>query len=110
MVTVTPVASQKIQGIMDQQGEKDAALRIMVTGMSCSGPQFMMTLEHDHQEDDTEVKFGDLRMVLDPDTAEVLDGSEIDFLEGLDRSGFTITNPNMPAGGGCGGNCSCGAR
>ena len=107
MIDVTTTAARKIQGIMDEQGEKDTSLRIIATGMSCSGPQYMMTLDHDRQEDDTLLEVEGLNILFDQDTASILDGSQIDYLEGLDRSGFTIVNPNSQ-GGGCGGGCSCG--
>ena len=108
MITVTETATQKIQGIMKEQGEEDASLRVIVTGMSCSGPQYMMTLEHEQETDDALVESDGLRILLDPDTAQILEGSEIDYLEGLERSGFTIVNPNMQTGGGGCGNCNCG--
>ena len=117
MLTITENASEKIQGIMKEQGETEAALRVIVTGMSCSGPQYMMTLENEAEETDTVFESAGVRILMDPDTANVLDGSEIDYLEGLDRSGFTIVNPNIESsggggggggGGGCGGNCACG--
>ncbi len=111
MITVTDTATQKIQGIMKEQGEEDASLRVIVTGMSCSGPQYMMTLEHEQEDDDALVESDGLRILLDPDTAQILEGSQIDYLEGLERSGFTIVNPNMQTGGGGGGgcgNCNCG--
>ncbi len=111
MITVSEAASDKIQGIMKDQGEEEAALRVIVTGMSCSGPQYMMTLENETQEDDTVFESAGLRILMDPDTANVLDGSQIDYLEGLERSGFTIVNPNVESsGGGCGGGCACGAK
>lgn len=110
VITVTEAAAQKIQSIMKEQGEEDASLRVLVTGMSCSGPQYMMTLEKERQDGDTIVEASGLKILLDPDTASILEGSKIDYLEGLERSGFTIVNPNMQSGGGCGGGCSCGAR
>lgn len=113
MITVTEVAAQKIQEIMKQQGEENASLRVIVTGMSCSGPQYMMTLENERQEGDTLVESSGLKILLDPDTASILEGAKIDYLEGLERSGFAIVNPNMQSqGGGEGGcgHCSCGAR
>jgi len=106
MIDVTDTAAEKIQGIMTEQGELESALRIIVTGTGCSGPQYMMTLDRDQQEDDTLMQAGALRILMDQDTASILDGSQIDYLEGLDRSGFTIVNPNAQ-GGGCG-NCGCG--
>ena len=106
MIDVTDTASDKIQGIMTEQGEEQSVLRIIVTGMGCSGPQYMMTLDSDQQEDDTLTDLGNLRLLMDEDTASILDGSTIDYLETLERSGFTIVNPNYQ-GGGCGGGCSC---
>ena len=97
MITVTDNATQKIQGIMKEQGEEDASLRVIVTGMSCSGPQYMMTLEHEQEDDDALVESDGLRILLDPDTAQI-----------LERSGFTIVNPNMQTGGGGCGTCNCG--
>ena len=110
MITVSESAVGKIQGIMKEQNQEEAALRVLVTGMSCSGPQYMMTLEDEQHEDDTILESAGLRILLDPDSASILDGSEIDYLEGLEKSGFTIVNPNMQTGGGggCGGNCACG--
>ena len=61
-----------------------------------------MALEHEKNEGDTLVESEGLRILFDEDTASILDGATIDFLEGLERSGFTITNPNYQ-GGGCGG-------
>ncbi len=107
-LTVSPTAAEKIQGIMKEQGELESALRIIVTGMSCSGPQYMMTLDKDKQSDDTVLEASGLKILLDQDTAQVLEGAQIDYLEGLERSGFTIINPNSQGGGGCGGGCSCG--
>ena len=108
MITITDAAVSKIQGIMEEQGERSAALRIIVTGMGCSGPQYMMTLDNDKQEDDTLIEMSGLRVLVDQETASVLEGAEIDYLEGLERSGFAIVNPNF-SGGGCGEGCSCGS-
>ena len=109
MLNVTEAAVGKIQEIMKDQGEVESSLRVIVTGMSCSGPQYMMTLEQESQDDDLTVEASGVRILLDPDTADILEGSEIDYLEGLERSGFTIVNPDMQSGegGGCG-NCNCG--
>jgi iron-sulfur cluster assembly accessory protein len=112
MITLTDTAAQKIQDIMKAQGEPEASLRVLVTGMSCSGPQYMMTLENEKQADDTLIEASGLNILLDPDTAQVLEGSKIDYLEGLERSGFMISNPNFQTGGGggCGGGCACGKQ
>ncbi len=114
MLTITPVATGKIREIMTEQHEESSTLRIVVTGMGCSGPQYMMALEQETKPDDIFLDSGGLKIVVDPDTAQLLDGSEIDYIESLEKSGFTINNPNIqPSGGGCcssggAGGCSCG--
>ena len=109
MLTVTPVALEKIRDIIKEQDEEGASLRVMVAGMGCGGPQYMMTLDKDITDDDVTVTEDGLTIVVDPQSAPVLEGSEIDFIESLERSGFTVNNPNIEvSGGGCGGNCSCG--
>ena len=110
MLTVTPVALGKIKDLIKEQDEEGASLRVMVAGMGCGGPQYMMSLDKDITDDDVTVTEDGLTIVVDPQSAPILEGSEIDFIESLERSGFTVNNPNIevPAGGGCGGNCSCG--
>ncbi len=109
MVNVSNTAATKIKELMKEQGQENASLRIIVAGMGCSGPQYMMTLESEANQEDTVVKADGLSILVDPETAPVLQGAEIDYVETLERSGFTITNPTfqMSEGGGCG-NCSCG--
>ncbi len=110
MLTVTPVALEKIRDIIKEQDEDGASLRVMVAGMGCGGPQYMMTLDNDITNDDVTVTEDGLTIIVDPQSAPILEGSEIDFIESLERSGFTVNNPNIEksGGGGCGGNCSCG--
>lgn len=110
-LTMTNSATSKIKEIMKEQGEENAALRVIVTGMGCSGPQYMMTLDNEIQPEDKTFESNGLKVVFDTDTAEVLTGAQIDYLVGLDKSGFVITNPTMQSegsGGGCGGGCACG--
>ena len=95
---------------MEEQGESDSSLRIIATGVSCSGPQYMMTLDKEQQSEDTMLTTEGVNILVDQETAEILSGSQIDYLEGLDRSGFTITNPSFQGGGGCGGGCACGKQ
>ncbi len=111
MITVTPVALGKIKEFMVEQDEAEASLRVMIAGMGCGGPQYMMSLDDETKEEDLQVQHDGITIIVDPQSAPMLEGSEIDFVESLDKSGFTVNNPNfeMPAGGGgCGGNCSCG--
>jgi iron-sulfur cluster assembly accessory protein len=110
MITVTEAANSKIKEIMKEQGEENTALRVIVTGQGCSGPQYMMTLDNETQTDDQTFESSGLKIVVDPDTASVLEGSQIDYLVGIEKSGFVISNPTfkMEGGGGGCGSCGCG--
>ena len=111
MLTLTPTALEKIKGFITEQDEEGPSLRVMIAGMGCGGPQYVMSLEQESDEDDVKVKQDGVTVLIDPQSAPMLEGSEIDYIETLERSGFTVNNPNFEAaaGGGCGNpNCACG--
>jgi iron-sulfur cluster assembly protein len=110
MLEVTGIAVNKLKTIIKEQGEEGAALRVVVVGMGCSGPQFMLTLDREQSPEDAVEDFDGLRFLVDPDTAVVAEGSKIDYVEDLMRTGFIISNPRLAgSGGGCG-NPNCGCR
>ena len=109
MISITPLAAEKIKGIMEEKGEVDAALRVIVVGAGSSCLQYMMTLEHNHNEDDQVVHENGVRILVDSQSAPIMEGSQIDYVEGqgLLKTGFTISNPSS-LGCACGGSCACG--
>ena len=109
MITLSPLAVEKIQGIIAQQDSPDTlALRLFVNGMSCSGPSYGMALDDQEVPGDTVIPFEGIRVLIDPQSAPLLAGSEIDYRDSLMGAGFTINNPNAAqSGGGCGGGCAC---
>ena len=107
MITVSEMAASKAKVVLEQRGRPDGALRLFVAGGGCSGPQFGMALAGDAEADDTELEFGGVRFLVDNESAPYLEGAEVDYVEDVLKSGFTIYNPNFQ-GGGCGGGCSCG--
>lgn len=114
MISITELASEKVREILASQDKADHALRLFVRGMSCSGPAFGMALDKDPRPDDAVEDLGGIRVLVDPVSAEYMDGAEIDFVDGLTGKGFTIQNPKLQngggGGGGCGGGCSCGSQ
>ncbi|MEE9324695.1 MAG: iron-sulfur cluster assembly accessory protein [Dehalococcoidia bacterium] len=109
MLTINSTATEKIKGIMVEQGAEDASLRIMVTGMGCGGPQYMMTLEKEAKEDDTVIQSDGVTILVDQESTPFLEGATLDYVEGLEHTGFTIHNPTLAGGGGCGSpDCACG--
>ena len=111
MITVTDAAAVKLRGILEEEGQLDAALRVIVVPNG-HGAQYMLALEDAPAEDDLVLHDDGVKVIADIDSAPLLDGAMIDYSEGLMRSGFVITNPNIAFNGGgcaCGGDCGCGA-
>ncbi len=101
-IEVTPAARDQVLKIMEKQAKPGAALRLYVQGGGCSGLTYGMSF--DHQESGDEVAFSDrgLLVVVDRASAPLLEGVKVDFLLGLEASGFKIYNPNATE------TCSCG--
>jgi len=101
-IEVTPSARDQVLKIMERQGKPGAALRLYVQGGGCSGLTYGMSF--DKQESGDEVAYADtgLTVVVDRASAPLLEGIKVDFLLGLEASGFKIYNPNAKA------TCSCG--
>jgi iron-sulfur cluster assembly accessory protein len=77
-------------------------LRVAIQGGGCSGFEYALGFDRGAQAGDHELEFYGVTVVIDPFSAPYLQGSTIDFLEGLQESGFKIENPNATAACGCG--------
>jgi iron-sulfur cluster assembly protein len=82
----------------------------MVTPGPHGGFQYMLGLEKEAKDGDVVVATDSIQVLVDPESAPLIEGAQIDYIEGLMRSGFVISNPNHQGGGcGCGGGgCGCG--
>ena len=103
LVTVTPKAAARAKELLAQKGMPDGSLRVFVAGGGCSGYQYGMALAAEAEADDTVVAIDGLRILIDPDSAGLIGGAEVDYVEDLMKSGFTIYNPNATA------SCACGS-
>jgi iron-sulfur cluster assembly accessory protein len=110
MINVTTAAAGKLKEILQEEGQPDGALRVIVVPNG-AGAQYMMAIEEKAQAGDQVLNENGIRVLVDADSASLLDGAEIDYTDGLMRSGFVIQNPNIATTGGCacGGNCGCGS-
>ena len=113
LLEVSDLAAQKFQEILNDQDEADGLLRVMVMPGEHGGVQYMLSVEQEASIDDFVVDTDTIQVLVDADSAPLLDGSTIDYMEGLMRSGFVISNPNLQGHGGCGcggggGGCGCG--
>ena len=111
-ITVTALAAEKLAEVLAEEGQPEAALRVIVVPNG-NGAQYMLSLEDTLAEDDLVLYESGIRVIADEDSAPLLHGASIDYAEGLMRSGFVIENPNIAAtsqGCGCGnGGCGCGS-
>ena len=103
VVTLTERAAVKISALMAQEPAGEAeVLRVAIQGGGCSGFEYALGFDRGAQAGDHELEFHGVKVVVDPFSAPYLQGSKIDFLEGLQESGFKIDNPNAASSCGCG--------
>ncbi len=102
MLTLTEAASRKLGEIIAQQTEPVAGLRVFVQRGGCSGYSYGMSLAPQAEAGDWVGEFDGVKVIVDPESAKVLNGVRIDFVESLQGSGFSIHNPNAVRSCGCG--------
>jgi iron-sulfur cluster assembly protein len=101
MITLTPDAIAKVKVFLSEQKE-ESGLRIAVLGGGCSGFQYQMTLEKEAKEDDKVIDMEGLKVFIDSRSMLYLNGTEVDYIEGENGSGFKFDNPNAKDACGCG--------
>ena len=117
LIEVTAQAAEKLQAVIKEQGDDTALLRVMVTPGQNGGFQYALGMETEAGDDDLIVETDTIQVLVDQESAPLIEGSQIDYVDGLMRSGFVISNPNFSSGGGCacgggggGGGCGCGGQ
>ncbi len=101
LISLSETAAAKIKELMAEETEV-AVLRVAVQGGGCSGFEYALGFDRGAQEGDHEFNLHGVDVVVDPFSAPYLQGATIDFLNGLEESGFKIENPNVTASCGCG--------
>ena len=103
LVSLTPVAAEKVKQLMAEDPEGEGlVLRVAIQGGGCSGFQYGLGLHAGPVDDDDVTEQHGVTVVIDPYSAPYLKGATVDFLDGLQESGFKIDNPNAAASCGCG--------
>jgi iron-sulfur cluster assembly protein len=103
VVTLTERAATKVSVLMAEEPAGEAeVLRVAIQGGGCSGFEYALGFDRGAQAGDHELEYHGVKVVVDPFSAPYLQGSTIDFLEGLQESGFKIDNPNVVSACGCG--------
>ncbi len=102
MITLTDIAAVKVKELVEAEGEMDLALRVAVRPGGCSGYSYEMFFDSETEADDISQFYGDVRVVSDSMSAQLLEGATLDFKDGLMGSGLAIDNPNAQRTCGCG--------
>ena len=101
-IIITDSAARRIAALKAQEEAGDAFLRIAVSGGGCSGFQYGLSFDEETSPDDVVFEHGGIRVVVDDVSLELLNGSEVDFVEDLMGASFQIKNPNAASSCGCG--------
>jgi iron-sulfur cluster assembly accessory protein len=110
VVTITSAAAEKVKSLAEREGKAGYALRLLVRGGGCAGFSYGLTFDNNKRPEDHVVERDGVQVYVDSGSAPYLEGSEIDFQDGLQGSGFVINNPNATGGCGCGHSFSAQAR
>ena len=102
VVEFTEAATTKLLEVLKEQDAEGQYLRIAVATADHGGIEYIFGLEEAPAENDTIIE-GIVKALVDDESTPMLEGSSIDYVEGFERSGFVISNPNFSSGCGCGG-------
>jgi len=106
VITLTDTAARKVKELLEAEGATDLALRVAVRPGGCSGFAYEMFFDGDIAAEDEKAVFGPadgiVQVVVDPASAQLLEGATLDYKDGLNQAGFAITNPNATRSCGCG--------
>ena len=100
-LSMTESAAKRVKFLVAREAEP-AMLRVAVLGGGCSGFQYNFSLDDKENTDDLRIVRDDAVILIDETSVSLLQGSEVDYYEGLDGSMFTISNPNATSSCGCG--------
>lgn len=101
-VLFTPAAIAAIKEAIGKEGEAGDGLRVSVVGGGCAGYQYNLDFDKEARMGDLTLDFDGLAIYVDPISAGYLKGTVIDYVNGLNASGFKFNNPNAKRSCGCG--------
>ena len=102
VVLLSDPAAAKVKALLDQEGRDDLRLRIAVQPGGCSGLRYQLFFDERFLDGDQTYDFGGVEVIVDRMSGPYLGGATIDFVDTIEKQGFTIDNPNAQ------GSCACG--
>jgi len=101
-IVLTETAAAKVAALLAQEGRDDLYLRVAVQPGGCSGLRYQLYFDDRNQDGDVTREFGTVKVVVDKMSDPYLMGASVDFVDTIEKQGFTIDNPNAQ------GSCACG--
>lgn len=102
VINLSHSASTKIRGLLEEEADPELCFRVFVTGGGCSGFQYGFTFDDAPEEDDTLIQEEGVRVLVDALSYPYLQGSTLDYQEGLAGAKFMVNNPSASSTCGCG--------
>lgn len=101
-IVLTETAASKVKALLEAEGRDDLALRVAVQPGGCSGLRYQLFFDDRSLDGDVSKDFNGVSVVTDRMSAPYLNGATVDFVDTIEKQGFTIDNPNAT------GSCACG--
>ncbi|MDP3968966.1 MAG: iron-sulfur cluster insertion protein ErpA [Nocardioides sp.] len=101
-INLSDAAAAKVKSLLGQEGRDDLALRIAVQPGGCSGLRYQLFFDERTLDGDVVTDFDGVNVVVDRMSVPYLNSATIDFVDSIEKQGFTIDNPNAT------GSCACG--
>jgi len=101
-ITLTPRAAKKYLQILDEEGKHGWGVRFTEKMSGCNGFEYVLDYSEKALPDDETYVSQGIEIHINKDILPRLLGSEIDYIDGLQNSGFKVSNPNVRSSCGCG--------
>lgn len=106
-ISLTDVAAKKVAALLAQEDRNDLSLRVAVQPGGCSGLRYQLFFDDRSIDGDTVSQFGEVKVVTDRASTPLLLGASIDYVDTIEKQGFTIDNPNAQNSCACGDSFGC---
>ena len=102
MITITEEATAKINDLIAEENDPNIKLRMFVQGGGCAGFSYGFTFDTEQNEDDFEFPIGNTKVLVDSMSMQYVQGATVNYIDDLQGSRFSITNPQASTTCGCG--------
>jgi iron-sulfur cluster assembly protein len=101
-ICLTQPAAEAVRDVITRKNLQGYALRLYISGGGCSGYQYGLALDNNFRTEDSVFETDGIKLIVDEVSIKYLQGTTVDYVEGVTSSGFKIINPNVAP------SCSCG--